>query len=104
MFYHIVREPIRKDFAREGRDRDARALSLQDIAKVFKVAVSAADRAVLEFKSRNVGPGYDFVGRVEVFGCSMCLRIDHLRYNLSERDRKLEETQTSISRKFSGWP
>ena len=78
VFNDIVREAICEDLAWEGRDRDARALSLQNIAEILKVAVSAANCAVSEFESGNVGPGYDFVRRVEVFRCSMCLRVDHL--------------------------
>ena len=88
VFDYIVREAICEDFTREGRDRDARALPLQNITEVFKVAISAANRAILEFESGNVGPGHDLVGRVEVFGCSMRLRIDNLQRKLAKGKRR----------------
>jgi hypothetical protein len=61
MLDHIVAEPIRKHFSRQRRDRDARALALQDVAEVFEVAVPAAHAAVPQLEGRDVGPAEDLV-------------------------------------------
>ena len=64
MLNHIVAEPIRKHLARQRRYRDAGALSLEDVAEVFKVRVAPADGRRLELKGGDVGAAEDFVGGV----------------------------------------
>lgn len=75
MLNHIVAEPVREDFAREWRDRDARGLALQDVAEVFKIGVPPADGAVFESEGGDVGAADDLVIGVHVAVGAVCLGV-----------------------------
>lgn len=73
MLDHIITEPICEYFSRKRGDRDARALTLQNVAEVFKVRVAAADGGVFEFEGRDVGSTDYFV--VGVHGARGAVRL-----------------------------
>jgi len=75
MLNHIITKPIRKHLPRQRRDRDTRALALQDIAEVFEVGVAAADGAVFELEGGDVGAADDFVVGVHAARGAVGLRI-----------------------------
>jgi hypothetical protein len=122
MLNHIVAKPIRKHLSRQRRDRDARALALQDVAEVFEIAVPAAHAAVSQLEGRDVGPAEDLVVGVHATAHAVGTGIFDLRREglvggwwggevggwegrfggrVLERGRS---GRTSISRKFSGGP
>lgn len=78
MLDHVVAEPVREHFPRQGRDRDPRAFALQDVAEVFKVRVPSAHDRVLQFERGDVCSADDLVRGVHVAGCAMCLGITDL--------------------------
>ena len=48
----------------QRRNRDARALALEDVAEVLEIAVAPAHDRVAQLEGRDVGPGVDLVGGV----------------------------------------
>lgn len=109
MLNHIITKPIRKHLPRQRRDRDTRALALQDIAEVFEVGVAAADGAVFELEGGDVGAADDFVVGVHAARGAVGLRILDLwvwREVLVIGGEGCGGGwgSTSISRKFSGGP
>lgn len=50
VFNDIIRESVGKDLPGERRDGDAGGFSFEDVAKVFKVAVSPADAGEFELR------------------------------------------------------
>ncbi len=75
MLDHIIAEPIRKHLARQRRDRNTRALALEDITEVFEVRVAAADGAVFELEGGDVGAADDFVVCVHAAGGAVGLGV-----------------------------
>lgn len=61
MLNHIIAKAIRKHLPRQRRDRNARALALQDVAEVLEVGVAAAHRRLAQFEGRDVGAAQDLV-------------------------------------------
>lgn len=62
----IIAEAIGKDLARQRRDGDARALPLEDVAEIFKVAVATADGGLAQLEQGEVGIQVDLVAGVHV--------------------------------------
>jgi hypothetical protein len=78
MLNHVVAEAVRKDLARQRRDRHARRLALQHVPEVLEVGVAAADGRLLEFEGGDVGHDVDLVVGVHVSAGSMCSRVADL--------------------------
>ena len=75
---HVVRESVGKDLARQRWNGDARRLALENVAKVFKVGVAAADGGRLQLKGGDVGAGEDFIVGVHVSAEAVGLGVSDL--------------------------
>lgn len=76
LLYDGVIELVEVDLARQWWYRDSSTFALQDIAKVFKITVPAADRAVAQLEARDVCRHGDEIRRVSRIRCqAMCLRV-----------------------------
>ena len=78
MLNHVVAEPIRKHLPRQRGDRDARALALEDVAEILKVAVAAPHRRRLELERGDVRLADDLVRRVHVAADAVGLGVADL--------------------------
>lgn len=76
----VVAEAVGEDLAGQGRDGDAGALALEDVAKVLKVAVAAAHRRLAQLERRDVGPAQDLVVRVHAAAHAVGSRVAHLSW------------------------
>ena len=83
MLDHVVAEAVGKHLARQRRDGDARALALEDVAKVLKVRVPPPHAAVLELERRDVGAAHDLVVRVHLAAQTVRLRVLDLAHEAS---------------------
>lgn len=61
LFDHAVVKAVEVDFAREGRNRDTRALALEQVPEDFKVRVTATHFRTAQLESGNVGREADQV-------------------------------------------
>lgn len=113
MLNHIITKAVRKYFPRQGRNRDPRALPLQNVAEVFEVRVAAAHAAVQQFEGGDVGSADDFVVGVHVARGAVSLWVFDLvagKVSIGDGENSGEGSYgkkgegTSISRKFSGGP
>lgn len=85
MLNDIVAEAVREDLPRQRRDRDARALALQDVAEVLEVAVPAAHAAVPQLEGRDVGAAQDLVVRVHAAAHAVGARV----LDLGKREQRV---------------
>ena len=125
MLDHVVTESVGEHLAWQWGNGDSGALSLEDVAEVFEVRVSATHGAVLQFKCGDIGATDNFVVGVHATRSAMCLRIPNLQHDEKAVSGVVRSTieaqciswkerwgkccagrrlQTSISRKFSGGP
>lgn len=74
----VVAEAVGEDLARQGRDGDARALALENVAKVLKVRVPSADAALAQLEGGDVGAAQDLVVGVHVPAHAVRARAAHL--------------------------
>lgn len=70
-FDDVVAETVGEDLARQGWDGDAGALALEDVAKVLKVRVTAADAALAQLEGGDVCATEDLVVGVHVTAHAM---------------------------------
>lgn len=75
VFNHVIAKAVCEDLSRQRGDGHASALSLQYIAEVLKIRVTAPYGAMFEFKGRNVGPAHYFIIGVHVTRCAMRHRV-----------------------------
>ncbi len=66
MLNHIVTKSIGKHLAWQRRNRNPRALPLQDIAEVLEIRIASADGRLAQLEGRNVGSANDLVVGVHV--------------------------------------
>ena len=78
MLNNVVAEAIGENLAWQGRDVHPRALALEYVTEIFKVAVAPAHRAVLELECRYVRSAHDLVVCVHIARGAMCLWIADL--------------------------
>ena len=97
MLNDVVAESVGKDFSGKWRNGDARGLALENVAEVFKVAISAADRGGFELEGGDVGAADDFVGRVHVAANPVSLGISNL--DSSANHGELQALVTSTAKK-----
>ncbi len=83
MLNHIITKSIREHFARQWWDRNAGALSLQNITEVLEVRVASAHNAMVELEGGNVGSAHDLVVGVHVAANAMRTRVFYLRRGIS---------------------
>ena len=83
MLDDVVAEAVREDFAGQRRDRDSRALALEDVPEVLKVRVASPHRAVLQLEGRDVCSTDDLVVGVHLAADAVRLGVsDLLRVSL----------------------
>ena len=78
MLNHVIAEAVRKHLPRQRRDRDARALALEDVAEVFKIGVTTAHDGVLELEGGDIGPADYLVAGVHAARCTVRLGVSDL--------------------------
>ena len=61
LFDHAVVKAVEVDFTRQCRNRNTRALALQQVPEDFEVGVTAADLRTAQLESGNVGGEADQV-------------------------------------------
>lgn len=64
MLNNIITESVRKHLPWQWWDSDACGLALQDVSKVFEVAIATADSGVFDVEGGDVGLAFNQVGGV----------------------------------------
>ncbi len=82
MLDDVIAEAVREDLPRQGRDRDPRALALEDVPEVLKVRVAPPYGAVLELEGRDIRPTDDLVVCVHLAADAVRLWISDLGTSL----------------------
>lgn len=80
MLNDLVTEAIRENFARQWWYRHARRLALQNVSKVFKVAVTTPYGGGFELEGGDVCSTEDFVRCVHGAANAVSLGIAHLQW------------------------
>lgn len=80
MLNHVVTEAIGKDLARQRRDRDPRALTLQDVAEVLEIRVTTSDRGLAQLEGGDVGLAKNLIVRIHGATHAVSLRVFDLGF------------------------
>lgn len=76
---HVIAKTICEDLSWQRRNSNSSRFPLQDVAEVFEIRVSSANRRMTQLKGRNVGSAHNFVISVHASTHTMCTRVLDLR-------------------------